>query len=163
MTVRNTNRITVTLDANGGVFRNVPENAFANEKKDQIRFVTEDEVFKCFLFDLMPENDNLVLCGLNTEPEGTGKMYCRRDADYGIPLHDDITLYAIWSEAYTLHLDYSGGHHRQFPEITSRTFRIAKKMIAEGKLGKRDLPAGISTEERTTDVCILLPLSMKRT
>ncbi|HCK87653.1 MAG TPA: hypothetical protein DHW39_02475 [Erysipelotrichaceae bacterium] len=129
MTVRNTNRITVTLDANGGVFRNVPENASANEKKDQIRFVTEDEVFKCFLFDLMPENDNLVLCGLNTEPEGTGKMYCRRDADYGIPLHDDITLYAIWSEAYTLHLDYSGGHHRQFPEITSRTFRIAKKMI----------------------------------
>ena len=129
MAQRVTKRYTVCLDANGGSFASVPEEAVYDEESRQMRFTTEEEVFRCFLFDLEPVRGSQVLTGLNTEPDGSGKMYARRDADSGIPVHDDIVLYAIWGDSWTLHLDYNGGHRRDEASVTERTFRIAKNML----------------------------------
>ncbi|MCR4950758.1 MAG: hypothetical protein K6A40_05490 [Solobacterium sp.] len=123
----NKRKFAVCLDPAGGRFTAWPEEAVCDEATGVLRFSSEEEIFRCFVYDLFPVKGDLTIKGFNTEADGSGKLYSRRDLDGGIPVHEDMTLYAVWEEAWVLKLDYCGGHHRLFSDETEKTILIAKE------------------------------------
>lgn len=82
---------TVKLDSGDKIFISYEPTSDKSELKDR-------SSYKEYYFKLSDEikNDNKILVGWNTKPDGTGKSYYGFNTDYDV--NSDIYLYAIWEE-----------------------------------------------------------------